>query len=269
VRTIYVNPKIIAQATSKRLKLWLSLIPLSPVFIIVFLDQDPEGFLKYTGLTYWQAFAIAMTFALAGIFYARKVWTCPVCNKYLGSDILTKFCPHCATYIAIPQSASPIDTQDERLYRGAANVSAEEFAAMEADEKQKGLIKRYRMQIIVSVALTVLFAGIAILSEVNARPFSFDMVKTIVLYVGGTFSYCWCAIFLFYFDEWVLARYNNRFTRILMGIYNVDIIKVAFALLGGFLLLFMTVGIFGLWVFFTTRSNLRLLTNTQPVRQVA
>src|SRR5689334_7520179 len=102
VRSIYVNPTVLARAKTLRRKLWLSLIPLCPIFILVFLDQDPEAFTAYTGLSFWQAFAIAMAFTVIGIWYARRVWRCPVCNGYLGNDILTKFCPHCATYVAIP-----------------------------------------------------------------------------------------------------------------------------------------------------------------------
>jgi len=274
MRTVYVNDNVLSKAKKLRRKLWLSLIPLSPVFIVVFLDQSPEEFTQYTGLSFWQGLSISLVFALAGIGYARKIWRCPVCSGYLGSDILTRFCPHCATYIAIPRSVSPVSTDDEQLYRGAALLPVQEFVQVQRDQKKKDLARRYRMQIIFSFAITILFAGIAILTEVQARrmagTYAFDvaLVQTVVLYTAGTFSYCWGAIFLFYLDEAILARFNNGFTRILMGIYNIDIIKVAITLLGGVLLLFVTVGVFGIWYYFRTRSKLKLVEQAEEKASV-
>lgn len=265
MKSIYVSKQVIEQVKKQRKKLWLSLIPLSPVFIIIFLDQSPDEFTAYTGLSFWQGFLIAMAFAIAGIIYARRIWLCPVCKSYLGSNIFVKFCPNCATYVMVPKGYQPTFTEDQVLVRGAAIIPAEEFETMEEAERKKKLIRRYKIQVIVAIVTTIAFGGIAIASSIQSQRLNneFEFNSSFILmalgYLLGTFSYCWCAYFFFFLDEWVLARYKNRFAKIVMGIYNFDIIKVTFTLLVSFLLLFVTMGLFGFWHFYKSRVAMKML----------
>jgi len=248
---VYVNKQVLDAASHLRRKLWLSLIPLAPIFLIIPLDQFQEEFLAYTGLSFWQTFAICITFSFAGIFYARKVWRCPVCSAYLGSNMFTKYCPQCYAYVSIPKDTTLVYTDDMSLVRGAALVPTEVYTDLKNTEEIQNKLKRYRTQFIIAIATTVFVGGLASFSDIQSLRIhneltSLKVAKILVLYLPGTYSYCWCAFFLFYFDEWLLAIKSNVLTRTLMGIYNIDLIKVAFTLLGGLLLTVITFGIFGL-----------------------
>lgn len=264
MRKVYVSPSVIDKVRSLRRRLWLSLLPLSPCLLIVLLNESPDEFLKLTGLSYWSAFGICGLFLLAGIFFTYFIWRCPVCQKSLGGNLQSNFCPHCATFTRVPQNAQVEFTDDETLYRGSAFVTKEELVLIQEEETNTRRRKRYTSQMVVFTSISVLVALLAAFSEYNfqksIQATQIDwllLVGMFVLYAAGIFFFCWNAAWFFFLDERLLRYSSSRWMKAIVAVYNFDIIKLIIVFLVGGFVFVLTFGLLGVYEFYRAYTFLR------------
>jgi hypothetical protein len=139
----------------------------------------------------------------------------------------------------------------------------EQTLVSQQTDQREHLIRRARLQIVSFAIISVLISALVSFGEYNSykvdgviKPMS-HILLVAVTYLVGTFSFCFTAAWYFYLGEILLKLSASKAMRVLIAIYNIDLIRVIFVFMAGALTFFITFGLHGCYQFYRAVRLLR------------